>query len=97
MTALVFRRITKAMAAVIKPPRNSTSPADQIANAFHVAHDARNQFAGFVRIVVGDGQATDVSLNALAHIGNHALRGFGKQLGQRKRSNALNNGGTNDD
>ena len=26
MTALVFRRITKAMAAVIKPPRNSTSP-----------------------------------------------------------------------
>ena len=34
--------------------------ADEVADAFDVVHDARDQDAGFVGVVVGDGQAADV-------------------------------------
>ena len=59
--------------------------ADQIAQAFHVAHDARDQGAGFVGIVKGDGKTADVRLHLAAKVGNHALRGLGKELRERVR------------
>ncbi len=70
--------------------------ADEVANAFDVAHDARNQLAGFVRIVVSDWKPPNVRLNPFAHVGNHALGGFGKKLGERVRSDALHDGRAND-
>ena len=67
--------------------------ADQVADAFDVAHDPGNQHAGFIGVVVGDLQAADVGLHFFAHFGNHAPGGFGEQLGERKRSESLNDGG----
>ena len=71
--------------------------ANQVADAFDIAHDARDQFAGLVRIVIIDGKTADMGLDALAHIGDHALRRFGKKLSERKRSDALNDGCGDDD
>ena len=66
--------------------------ADQIAQAFDVAHDARDQGAGFIGVVKGDGKAADVSLHLAAEVGNHALRGLGQQLRERVGGDALNRG-----
>ena len=63
--------------------------SQQIANALHVAHDARHQSAGLVGIVKSNRQAGDVLLHLLAKVGDQALRRFRQQLGQRKRSDAL--------
>jgi hypothetical protein len=63
--------------------------ADQIAHAFHVVHDARNQRARFVGIVVRNREPPDMLLHLAAHFCNQALRGLGKQLGQRERGDAL--------
>ena len=52
--------------------------ADQVAEAFDVAHDARDQRAGFIGVVKGDGKAADVRLHLAAEVGNHALRGLGE-------------------
>ena len=50
--------------------------ADQVAHAFNVAHDARNQRAGAVLVVVGDGQQADMALHLAAHLGNQPLAGL---------------------
>ena len=56
--------------------------ADQVAHAFHVAHDARDQRAGLVGVVVGHGQPADVLLHFAAQLGDQPLPLFGEQLGQ---------------
>ena len=53
--------------------------ADQVAHAFHVAHDARHQHAGLVGIVVGDRQPADVFLHRAAQFGDQPLRRLRKQ------------------
>ena len=67
--------------------------ADQVAHALHVAHDARDQRAGFVGVVVGHRQAPDVLLHLAAQLGNQALALFGEQLGQGEAGDALHDGG----
>ena len=66
--------------------------ADQVADAFHVIHDARNQNAALVGVIVGDGKPADMFLHAAAQFRDEALPLFGKQLGERERSDALNHG-----
>ena len=70
--------------------------ADEIADALDVAHDARNQDAGFVGVVKGDRQTADVGLHLTAQVGDHFLRGFREELGQSERGEALNDGGAKD-
>src|ERR1019366_2986857 len=67
--------------------------ADQVAHALHVAHDAGDQGAGFVGIVVDHGQTADVLLHLAAQLGDEPLALFGKQLGEGERGDALNDGG----
>ena len=50
--------------------------ADQIPHALDVAHDARDERARFVRVVVRDRQAPDVLLHFSAQLGDHPLRRF---------------------
>src|SRR5262249_14598310 len=64
--------------------------ANQIANSFDVAHDARDQRTSLVGIVEGHRQPADVCLHLTPHLGNHSLRGFREQLGERERSKTLN-------
>ena len=63
--------------------------ADQVAHALDVRHDARNQLAGLVRIVVGDGQPADMLLDLAAQFGDEFLARDGKQLSERKGCDAL--------
>ena len=63
--------------------------ADQVAHAFDVGHDARDQHAALVGVVVADRQAADVLLDLLAQLGDQALAGFREQLRERERSDAL--------
>ena len=56
--------------------------ANQVADAFNIAHDARDQRAGAVSIVKRDRQAADVLLHLDAKIGDEALRGNGEKLRQ---------------
>ena len=63
--------------------------ADEIADTFHVAHDARDERAGFVGVIKRDGQAADVRLHLLSQFGDHLLGGFGKQLREAERREAL--------
>ena len=72
------------------------SGADQVADAFDVVHDARNNLAGFVCVVEGDGEAADVLLDFLAEFGDEALAGFGEKLGEREAGDALDGGGGDD-
>src|SRR3954468_3014551 len=66
--------------------------ADEIADALDIAHDARDESAGLVRIVVSDWQAADVRLNFSAKLSNRSLTGFGKKLCKSKGSDALQRG-----
>ncbi len=66
--------------------------ADEVAHAFDVAHDARNQHAALVGIVIADRQPADVLLDFLAKFRNQTLSGFGKKLRESKRRDALNHG-----
>ena len=50
--------------------------ADQVPHALDVAHDARDQRARFVRIVIRDRQPPDVFLHLPAQLGDHPLRRF---------------------
>ena len=59
--------------------------ADQVANAFNIAHDARDQRAGAVSVVKRDWQAADVLLHLHAKIGDEALRGDREKLRQPVR------------
>src|SRR5439155_11936703 len=62
---------------------NQPSP-DQVAHAFHVAHNARDQDSAFGRIVERHWQSADVGLNFLPEFGDQALRRLGEQLSQRE-------------
>ena len=66
--------------------------ADQVAHALDVVHDARNQGAGLIGVVVGHRQPADVLLHLAAQFGDQALAFFGKQLGEGERGDALNDG-----
>ena len=69
------------------------SSTDQVADAFDIAHDARDQHAAFGRIVKRDWQPADMRLNFLTELRDQPLRGLRQQLGQRKRCDSLNHGG----
>ena len=71
--------------------------ADEVADAFHVGHDAGDQGAGAVFVVVGDGEQADVPLHLAAHLGDEALAGFGEQLGERERRDGLDDHGAEDE
>ena len=84
----------KAMTAVSKSADEiHQAGADQVAHAFDVAHDARDQHAGLVRVVVGDGEPADVLLHAAAQFGDQLLRGLGERLREGKRGQALHQRG----
>src|ERR1700759_2115557 len=63
--------------------------SDQVADAFYIRHDARNQRTSAVAIVKANWQQPNMLLHLLSQIGNHALGSFGKQLRKRKRSDRL--------
>ena len=65
------------------------SGADQVAHAFDVAHDARDQHASLVGVVIGNRQPPDVLLHPAAQLGNELLRSLRERLGQRKRRQSL--------
>ncbi len=67
--------------------------ADEVTNAFHVAHDARHQHSRLVGIVVRDGEPPNVLLHPASQFGNESLRRFRQSLGQRKRGQSLDDGG----
>ena len=67
--------------------------ADQVADAFDVVHDSRNQRARLVLVVIGDGQPAYVLLHFAPQLGDHALCGLGKRLRQCIRRHALNHRG----
>ena len=71
--------------------------ADQVAHAFHVGHDARDERAGAVLVVVGHREQAHVALHLAAHLGDQALAGFGKQLRERERSDGLHDHGARND
>jgi hypothetical protein len=70
--------------------------SDEVAEAFDVVHDAADEFAGFVAVKIGDGEAADVDLDFAAHVGDEALGGFGEDLGYGKRAAGLNESGGDD-
>ncbi len=67
--------------------------ADQIAHAFHVAHDPRHEHTRLVCIVESNRQPADVRLHFPAQLGDHFLRRLRKQLRQRERGQPLNDRG----
>ena len=88
----------KARTAVSMPPRNSTKPgADQVAHAFDVGHDARDQRTGAVLVVIGHGKQAHVALHLAAQFGDQPLAGLGKQLRERIRGERLHCHGSKHD
>jgi len=67
-----------AIIAVITLRTSSTDPCRQVSQAFHVAHDARDQ--GAVLLCRGRHDKRPMCLHLLAQVGDHALRGLGKKL-----------------
>ena len=63
--------------------------ADEVAHPFDVAHDARDQHAGLVGVVIRDGEPPNVLLHPAAQLGDQLLRRLGERLGQGKRGQAL--------
>ena len=59
--------------------------AQQIAHAFHVAHDARHQSAGFVGVVKGNRQAGDVRLHLLAQVRRSGAAPLSTATGSAKK------------
>ena len=70
--------------------------ADEIAHAFHVAHDARDESAALGGVVIGHGEAADVLLHLAAQLRDQALAFLGEQLGERERGDRLDDGGAED-
>ena len=66
--------------------------ADQVADAFDIGHDARDQRAGLVGVVVGDRQPADMLLHFLPQLGDQPLRRLRQQLRQGERGDALDDG-----
>ncbi len=73
------------------------SGADEIAHAFDVVHDARDELAGFVGVVIRDREAADVLLHFAAEFGDEALGLLRQELGERERCDGLDGGGGEDD
>ena len=67
--------------------------ADEVAYAFGVGHDARDEHARLCRIEVRDGQTKDVRLDALPHLGYRPLRGHAHHLRQREGGDRLHDRG----
>ena len=67
--------------------------ADQVADAFGVAHDARQQHAGLRRVEVAHRQAHHLGLHPLAHVGDGALRRHAEGLRQAEAGDRLDDGG----
>ena len=92
-SALIRSRKISANTAVRMPPHElHQSGADEVAHAFDVGHDARDQHAGLVGIVVRDRQPADMFLHFAAQFRDQALRFLREQLGQRKGGGALDHG-----
>ena len=93
-SGLIHSRTASEKTAVRMPPTEfDEAGADEIAHAFDVVHDARDQQAGFIGIVIGDRQAADVLLHFAAQFGDEALGLFREHLGERERRDALDDGG----
>ena len=67
--------------------------ADQVPHPLHVAHDAGHELPRLVGVVVGDGQPADMGLHPQPHLGDQPLRCLREQLGERKRSQTLEDRG----
>ena len=68
--------------------------ADQIAHAFDIGHDAGDERACAVLIVIADRKQAHMALDLAAHLGDQPLAGLGEQLGQRERGNRLHHHGS---
>ena len=56
--------------------------AHQVAHTLHIGHDARDQYARLVGVVIGDRQAAHVRLHFAPQFRDHALRRLGEELGE---------------
>ena len=93
-SALMFSRMTSESTRLQHAADEIHQPgADQVAHAFHVVHDARDQRAGFVGVVIAHRQPADVLLHLAPQLRDQALPFFGEQLGERERGDALNQRG----
>ena len=63
--------------------------ADEVPDALGVAHDARDEHAGLRGVEVAHRQPHHVRLDALAHVGDRALRRDAQNLRQRERGHRL--------
>ena len=94
ISGLMRSRMTSATDGGQQPAEElDQAGADEVAHAFDVGHDARDQLAGFVGVVVGDRQPPDVLLDFLAQFGDHLLAFDREQLSERERRDALHGGG----
>ncbi len=94
MNTLMRSRMIEAKVAVSSPPDElHQARPDQVPYPLHIAHDARHQDAGLVRVVEGHRQPPDVGLHLAAQVGDQALRSLREELSQRVRRNALHRRG----
>ena len=69
ISGLMRSSMTRAMNGGQQPAEElDQTGADQVAHAFHVGHDARDQLAGLVGVVVSDRQPSDVLLHFAAQV-----------------------------
>ena len=66
--------------------------ADDVADAFGVRHDPRDEHAGLRRVEIADGQAGHVRLDPPPHVGDRPLRGDAEHLRQREGRHRLDDG-----
>ena len=66
--------------------------ADEIADAFGVVHDARDEHAGLRLVEVPHRQAHHVLFDAPPHVGDRLLRGDAEDLRQAERRDRLHDG-----
>ena len=86
---LRYSRTPSAKTAVTRLPISCTRPgADEVADAFRVVHDARDEHAGLRRVEVADRQAHHVLLDPAPHVGDGLLRGDAEDLRQAERRHA---------
>ena len=72
------------------------SGSHQVSHPFHIAHDARDEDACLVGVVVGHGQPPDMRLHLASQFSDQPLRGLREELGQSVRRYALHRGGGDD-
>src|SRR5881296_1331856 len=66
------------------------SGSNEIANSFYIRHDSRNQGSGLVRVVISDGQPSDMLLYFDPHLGDQPLCRRAQQANQRVGGQGLN-------